>query len=242
MPNKHFLPFRRKSPLVDEPGSPPRQRSERAKRRRTRLLIGGLVALPLGAALGYLARLDPETFRTAGPVAAVPGMPLVVEVRRSEATAMAAPTPVTQSPETPLPNSPDFALPPPPPPLPPLPPPRRQITAAPPPVLEGARVTPEARPPRPSVQGVSPSFNCRFAQSSAEQMVCGDPELAAADRRLANAFEQAIAAGVSRRALRGEQDDWLQIREDAARESPRAVRQVYEQRIAELLAIARDPN
>jgi uncharacterized protein len=65
-------------------------------------------------------------------------------------------------------------------------------------------------------------------------MVCADPELAAADRRLNRAYERAIQAGVPRRYLRAEQDDWLSIREQAARRSPRAVANIYDQRIAEL--------
>jgi hypothetical protein len=40
--------------------------------------------------------------------------------------------------------------------------------------------------------------------------------------------------------VREEQRDWLTIREDAARRSPRAVANVYEQRIDELNRIAED--
>lgn len=70
-------------------------------------------------------------------------------------------------------------------------------------------------------------------------MVCDDPELARLDRRLDGAFEQAVASGVPYRSLRAEQDDWLSIREDAARQSPAAVASVYRQRIAELNALSR---
>uniref|UniRef100_UPI0035AE25B3 lysozyme inhibitor LprI family protein n=1 Tax=Phenylobacterium sp. TaxID=1871053 RepID=UPI0035AE25B3 len=66
----------------------------------------------------------------------------------------------------------------------------------------------------------------------------GDPELAAADRRLARAYNRAVASGVPARALRAEQDDWLSIRDDAARRSPDAVASVYEQRIRELNDLA----
>ena len=79
-----------------------------------------------------------------------------------------------------------------------------------------------------------PSFNCRFARSRSERMVCSDDRLAAADRRLARAFDRAIAAGVPRRELREDQDDWMSIREDAARYGRGAVSNVYEQRIQEL--------
>jgi len=42
------------------------------------------------------------------------------------------------------------------------------------------------------------------------------------------------------RDLRDEQQDWLAIREDAARRSPFAVRRLYEQRIDELNALVED--
>ena len=87
----------------------------------------------------------------------------------------------------------------------------------------------EPRPPR-----TRPSFDCRYAGSLSEEMVCADPQLAAADRRLAQAYDRAVAAGVPRRYLRAEQDDWLAIREQAARRSPGAVADIYEQRTAEL--------
>jgi uncharacterized protein len=64
-------------------------------------------------------------------------------------------------------------------------------------------------------------------------MVCSRPELAAADRRLNEAYEDAIAAGADRAALRLEQDRWLALREGAAPD-PNAVRDVYDRRIREL--------
>lgn len=79
---------------------------------------------------------------------------------------------------------------------------------------------------------------CRGARSPAEIMVCGDPDLSRADRRLSRAFRAAAQSGVPLGQLRAEQGDWLDIREDAAERSPRAVAQVYEQRIEELEAMA----
>jgi len=87
---------------------------------------------------------------------------------------------------------------------------------------------------RPAGRG--PSFNCRGARSTSERMVCSDPELAALDRRLNAAYEDAIAAGASRRELRAEQDRWLSTREAAAPD-PDAVAQVYRRRIRELNAM-----
>jgi uncharacterized protein len=65
-------------------------------------------------------------------------------------------------------------------------------------------------------------------------MVCADPRLAARDRRLTRAYRRALESGVPRGELRDEQADWDDIREDAARVSPEALAQVYDQRIREL--------
>jgi uncharacterized protein YecT (DUF1311 family) len=88
----------------------------------------------------------------------------------------------------------------------------------------------EAGPPRRMAR---PSFDCRYARSRSEQMVCSDPGLAAADRRLARAFRQAVDNGAPYDRLRAQQNRWLAARERAA-VSPAAVGMVYEQRIAEL--------
>ena len=95
-------------------------------------------------------------------------------------------------------------------------------------------------PPPQAQSRPRPSFDCRYARSRSEEMVCGDPSLAEADRRLARAFRGATEAGVPYRQLRAEQDDWLSIREAAARRSPEAVASIYDQRIEELEAMAQD--
>ncbi len=69
-------------------------------------------------------------------------------------------------------------------------------------------------------------------------MVCGDPQLAAADRRLNRAYREAIQAGVPERELRRAQDRWLGVREDAASD-PAALAAEYEHRIRELQSFAR---
>ena len=84
--------------------------------------------------------------------------------------------------------------------------------------------------------GRGPSFNCRYARSASERLVCDDPRLAALDRRLNAAYEDAIAAGVSRRRLRAEQDNWLLTREHAAPD-PDAVEDAYRRRIEELRSL-----
>jgi uncharacterized protein YecT (DUF1311 family) len=97
-------------------------------------------------------------------------------------------------------------------------------------------------PPRIAPRPVADAgFDCRSAGSPADQMVCADPGLSRADRRLQLAYERALQTGaMPRRGLRDEQQDWLAIREDAALRSPEALRSVYEQRIDELNALARD--
>jgi uncharacterized protein YecT (DUF1311 family) len=92
---------------------------------------------------------------------------------------------------------------------------------------------PEAAESRPQ-RRYAASYDCATARPGAEEMVCEDPALAAADRRLARAYERAMRAGVDPDDLRQEQRDWTAIREDAAMRSPRALAQVYDQRIEEL--------
>ena len=97
-----------------------------------------------------------------------------------------------------------------------------------------------ARPERAAVEqparGAGPSFNCRYARSASERLVCRDPGLAALDRGLNAAYEEAIAAGADRRSLRAAQDRWLAVRERAAPD-PDAVADVYRRRIEELGAM-----
>jgi uncharacterized protein YecT (DUF1311 family) len=104
--------------------------------------------------------------------------------------------------------------------------------SSPPPVAVAAPVA----PPAP----IRPSFDCQSALTPAQRMVCGDPRLAAADRRLSRAYAAALAAGESNGQLASEQSDWLEIREDAARYSARAVLNVYEQRTRELEAMVEE--
>jgi uncharacterized protein YecT (DUF1311 family) len=102
-----------------------------------------------------------------------------------------------------------------------------------------ARATPRApvsRPERAAVEparGAGPSFNCRYARTASEKMVCSDPGLAALDRGLNAAFEDAIAGGADRRSLRLAQDRWLARREAAAPDAG-AVADAYRRRIDEL--------
>jgi uncharacterized protein YecT (DUF1311 family) len=97
-------------------------------------------------------------------------------------------------------------------------------------------------PPRPAqmanLAANRPGPDCSGARGAAEAMVCGDPDLAAADRELNTAYRRALRSGVPPGAVRADQRDWLNIREDAARHSRRALASVYQQRIDELNAMA----
>lgn len=105
---------------------------------------------------------------------------------------------------------------------------------------DGVVMRPYSDVTRPApVRRARPSFNCRFARSQSERMVCVDPRLAAADRRLARAYREAVDAGVPERVLRRQQDIWLGARESAARYGPEDVARVYEARIAELEGLSR---
>jgi len=79
---------------------------------------------------------------------------------------------------------------------------------------------------------------CADAASAARRLVCSDMRLAALDRRMKQAYAAAVSAGASPEALAADQDDWLQVREAAARESRYAVANVYRQRIDELWALS----
>jgi uncharacterized protein YecT (DUF1311 family) len=246
------------------PSSPPdRVRPEPLPGRRPStgtLLIGGVAAAAvLGIALGFLARprlntgeatlsqpmrsapaapgqaAAPEvgqvqiqvnppppapTLHSAGRLEVLP--PDLVRAARQSATPAPAPGLV----ETPAPPQVAVITPPP------------AVRYAPPPAVVEA-------PPAPAPASAPPlraSFDCAAARAGAEQMVCSDPQLAAADRQLARAYRRALDSGVPPAELRADQRDWLSVREDAARHSPRAVASIYDQRIEELNRIADDAS
>lgn len=129
----------------------------------------------------------------------------------------------------------------------PLPAPRApaEPAAAPEPELKVERAEP--RTPELAVTGVPASVAtmdrprrdpCAGAPSPAAEMVCRDPDLAAADRRMRRAYDAAVAAGAPEDMLAFEQADWREIREMAARRSPRAVASIYRQRTDELWRMA----
>jgi uncharacterized protein YecT (DUF1311 family) len=96
--------------------------------------------------------------------------------------------------------------------------------------LKVSAPVPKALPPAPA----RPATRACDADSRAEALLCADPKLAAADRRLGAAYRRAIQAGAPPDRLRRQQGRWLAAREAAAEEAPWAVGQVYEARISEL--------
>jgi uncharacterized protein len=89
---------------------------------------------------------------------------------------------------------------------------------------------------------IRPTFDCDAVRlTRAQAMVCADPRLVIADQRLSRAYAAALAIGGPQDELRLDQADWLEIREDAARYSARAVLNIYEQRTRELEALAGEP-
>jgi hypothetical protein len=112
---------------------------------------------------------------------------------------------------------------------------------APAPVLEAEEDDAVAPAPRlarkRAVAGTPrPSFNCRYAKTAVEQAICGDPVLAAKDRRMALLYEE--AGGSRYRPVDPSQWSWLAARNRCARARGPAletcVHRAYDARIAEL--------
>jgi uncharacterized protein YecT (DUF1311 family) len=224
--------LRRRPPPIPHPQSPPRARPKPALKRlrRSAPLIGGFaVAAVLGAGLGAFAlqgrnMSGPVAVSTPAEVAAARDGGVQVEV----AAVKPMPIPVSTGKLEVLPPGLAAAAPAPPPPV------QRAAAAD---VGEDADAT--APMPAPIRMGDPTPARCAGAQSMAEDMVCEDASLAAADRRLNRAYRAALDSGAMPPGeLRAEQQDWLSVREEAAHRSIRAVDSVYRQRIAELEAMA----
>ncbi|MEO6152918.1 MAG: hypothetical protein ABIT09_04060 [Croceibacterium sp.] len=103
----------------------------------------------------------------------------------------------------------------------------------------GSRPAPPAdRPAPPERRAASPSFNCRYARTAGERMVCGNGELAALDRTMAAQYYSAL--GVSdlrtRADLRRSRDRFLAYRDGCRSEA--CVADAYRDRMAEIDDIA----
>lgn len=98
----------------------------------------------------------------------------------------------------------------------------------------------EIRPPAPPVQTAArPSFNCRYARSRSEKLVCGDADLARRDRIMSSTFYAALARGdgQTKAALRASRDRFLRFRDRCP--DADCIAQSYGDRIAEIRDIER---
>jgi uncharacterized protein YecT (DUF1311 family) len=232
------MTFDGEPPLTLEPRDPlppPRRRSGGKA-----LLAGVALAAVLGIGLGLAARpqLIPDL---AARAPMQPAAPAATPERQLDIAIAELPPAVPPPPAPPLETLPPDMTEPPPDlaPLPPEPPPAPIPRPAPaPPRAPQAAWAPEAPAAQDPTWGERPSFDCRNAASLAEEMVCTDAVLAAADRHMARAYRRAERSGAPIEALREDQDDWLAYREEAALRSPRAVAAAYDRRIGELEAIA----
>lgn len=210
-----------------------------------------ILELPPGAegAFGGQRRLTADVEYAAQ--AAADGSGMVYELRGAEPIIrkLAAftlqgrngPVPVPASDDTRLAEAPDAPPPPETDPAAPAPPQlqppvrsRPQPPAAPEPKAAPKAPRPaEARPARAEASA-RPSFNCRFARSRSEQMVCSDSRLAAKDRAMSSLFFSALADAdpVRRRMLRRTRDNFLAYRERCSTES--CVAQAYDGRMDEI--------
>ena len=130
-----------------------------------------------------------------------------------------------------------------PPPSAPRAPTARAPTPAPvPPARPKSQAAPRASQPAPVRAAATsrPSFNCRYARSSSERMVCSSDRLAAKDRAMSSLFYSALADadGRTRTALRRSRDRFLSYRERCGSEA--CVADAYDGRMAEIRDIMAD--
>lgn len=211
-------------------------------RRRVGMVAMGSAAVLAAFAGGYLvARTDPPVSAEAGSSASeaaamAAARPMNVQV--AEVTPLPVPSVDGEKLEV-LPRNAGAATPDP---VRAPPPPRAALSVAPvptpvtkaeaPPGQDAVATAPPPSEPSSAVR--RPSYDCADQPSAARAMVCRDAGLARMDQRMKQAYVAALAAGVPEEELAAEQDDWLSIREEAARYSRRSVVNIYRQRIDEL--------
>ncbi|WP_332811590.1 lysozyme inhibitor LprI family protein [Sphingomonas sp.] len=110
-----------------------------------------------------------------------------------------------------------------------------QPSPAPPPPSRPIETARDAGP-----TGPNPSFNCRYAQTRSERMVCGDAGLARQDRSMASLYYSAMADadGRTRAELRRTRDRFLAYRERCP--DPACVAEAYGGRMREIRDIVAD--
>ena len=114
--------------------------------------------------------------------------------------------------------------------------------AAPPPRPASAPEPPRTiAPPTPPRVATRPSFNCRYARSRVENLICADARLAGRDRAMSSAFYAALARGdgATKASLRRSRDRFLRFRDRCA--DAACVAQAYSDRTDEIRDIAAGP-
>jgi hypothetical protein len=106
---------------------------------------------------------------------------------------------------------------------------------------------PASRPipaPRPTPAanangGARPSYDCRYAKTRTEKLVCSSPALAARDRAMSAVYYRAIAGAdpLTKRQIRASRDSFLGRRERCGG-SEVCINAVYGERIAEIRGLA----
>ena len=80
----------------------------------------------------------------------------------------------------------------------------------------------------------APSFNCRYAKTASERLVCSTPALAALDRELADIFNDTVhQGGINGRRLQQEEQAWIADVRDLCTNAT-CVAAAYEQRLETL--------
>ncbi len=105
------------------------------------------------------------------------------------------------------------------------------------PEAPAAPATAPATPAAAADAGSKPSFDCAAAKGDVEKLVCGDPALAALDRRLAEVHARAKAApGADQARLAAEERGWIKGRDECVKsvERSRCVSEAYMTRTAQL--------
>jgi len=88
----------------------------------------------------------------------------------------------------------------------------------------------------------SPGFDCNKAKTQVEHMICADPELSAADRRMVELYQEVMVATMDKPGFKRRQDIWRETLRDSCRDVI-CLRDVYARRnedIAELTAAQPD--
>lgn len=84
-------------------------------------------------------------------------------------------------------------------------------------------------------QSFSPSFSCTAATSEAEHAICGNEDLAQLDRRIAEAYAQALAvSGEARSSVVSSQRQWIRTRDSQCRGDVDCLNKMMVNRVSQL--------